>query len=129
MKGESWFGRIKRIREMKKKEKLRREFSFLTDMINLNYNRMVEEIQQCENDIRESQEKLGDINDEVKIIIKTIMDQINIAQKETKSNIESGNAVLENKLAEILLNVEEEKALMKIVAVNNLIDEIEKETL
>ena len=52
------------------------------------------------------------------------MSQVDSIRKDTQNSIDSGKAVLEDKTVGILMSVEEIKTLMKIVAVNNLVDEI-----
>ena len=71
-----------------------------------------------------TQDKVEDGNDDIKKILQSIMSQVDSIRKDTQNSIDSGNAVLEDKTAGILMSVEEIKTLMKIVAVNNLIDEI-----
>lgn len=55
---------------------------------------------------------------------QSIMSQVDSIRKDTQNSIDSGKAVLEDKTGGILMSVEEIKTLMKIVAVNNLVDEI-----
>lgn len=185
MNSESWFGKLKKHREVKRMEKLKRDFSFLMDMIDSNYVQLIEEINRHESEtgniifelgkkidaisvsgqqyrekqeqslskiedatcnieknldkvtsiiyerfsavqsgISETQGKYEEGSDEVKKILQSIVGQVDSIRKETQSCIDSSNAVLEDKAAGILLSVEEVKTLMKIVAVNNLIDEI-----
>lgn len=77
-----------------------------------------------QNDISEIQGRCEESNDEVRKILQTVVGQVDSIRKETRSCIESNNAVVENKTSDILSSVDEVKTLMKIVAVNNLIDEM-----
>lgn len=74
--------------------------------------------------IKETQGKVEDGNKEVKKVIGEVVGQVDSMQKDTQKNIALENVLIKDKAAEILSNVEEVKELMKIVAVNNLIDEI-----
>lgn len=74
--------------------------------------------------IKETQGKVEDGNKEVKKVIGEVVGQVDSMQKDIQKNIALENVLVKEKAAEILSNVEEVKELMKIVAVNNLIDEI-----
>jgi len=185
MNSESCFGKLKKRREVKKKEKLKRDFSFMMDMIDSNYVQLIEELKHYESEtgnsifelgkkieaisvseqqyrenqeqslnkikdatcnltkdlakvtsiidekfstvqssISETQDKVEDGNDDIKKILQSIMSQVDSIRKDTQNSIDSGMAVLEDKTVGILMSVEEIKTLMKIVAVNNLVDEI-----
>lgn len=185
MNSESWFSKLKKRREVKKTEKLKRDFSFMMDMIDSNYVQLIEELkrhesetgnsifelgkkidaisvseqqyrenqEQCLNkimdatcnltrdlakvtsiidekiltvqsSISETQDKVEDGNDDIKKLLQSIMSQVDSLRKDTQNSIDSGKAVLEDKTVGLLMSIEEIKTLMKIVAVNNLVDEI-----
>lgn len=76
------------------------------------------------NGISETQDKGKEGNDEVRKILQAVVGQVDSIRKETRNCIDSNNAIVENKTSDILSGVDEVKTLMKIVAVNNLIDEM-----
>lgn len=185
MKSESWFAKLKERIESKKNEKRKREFSFLTKVMDSNYIQLIEQMQHHENEtanilcelkkniedisvserqyrenmeqvlnkiedticdmamcsdkvtsiinerfslvqesIKETQDKMKDGNEEVKKVIGEVVEQVDSMRKDTQKNIALENVLIKDKTSEILSNIEDVKELMKIIAVNNLIDEI-----
>ena len=96
---------------------LTRDLAKVTSMID-------EKFSTVQRSISETQDKVEDGNDDIKKILQSIMSQVDSIRKDTQNSIDSGKAVLEDKTVGILMSVEEIKTLMKIVAVNNLVDEI-----
>lgn len=212
MNSDSWLAKFKERREKKRIEKLKREFAFVTDMINSEHNRVINEMQHHEielikaktveledkitcslnmlvthveentdriitylseiknvqyedsNELRnilteiidkmddtisavtsfsdkitsivnekmtsvqdgigETQVKCVSASNEVKNLLQSISCQIDSIHKDTQESIELGNAKLVDQANGIVLSVDEIKTLMKIIAINNLVDEI-----
>lgn len=67
---------------------------------------------------------MGEQFDEIYRVLKSIISKIEAVQNNTNEVTEKCNEVVEDKSNNILLSIDEVKTLMKIVAVNNLLDEI-----
>ena len=63
-------------------------------------------------------------NEDIQQILKSIVKKIEMVQNNTSQLSEECSSLVEDKSNSILLSIDEVKALMKIVAVNNLLNEI-----
>ena len=146
----SWIDNIKKRRAIKRAEKRRQEFSFLIEMIRSEQAHMIDEMQCYEKKV---DSVLFDINkkvDEILISYHTCWENIGRTLEKLeettcnsmavnsdkmiaainegvpliRNDIVSRSSGVEGKTDKLLLSIEEIKELMKIVAVNNLMDEI-----
>ena len=66
----------------------------------------------------------GEQFDEIHRVLKSIISKIEVVQNNKNEMVEKYNEIVEDKSNSILLSIDEVKALMKIIAVNNLLDEV-----
>ena len=67
---------------------------------------------------------VGEQSEGIHRVLKSIISKIEAIQDNTFEQTKTCNAIVENKSNSILLSIDEVKSLMKIVAVNNLLDEM-----
>lgn len=118
----------KYTRKQKQEIKIREQFSFLLDEIKETENRVKEQNSKYNNAMQES---ITIINKQIKENQKILLDLIQIIlvrieKLETsisskQKNIES---IVNDNTKNIVLNIDEVKSLMQLLAVNDLLDEI-----
>lgn len=72
----------------------------------------------------ESNRRIQEQFDEIHQVFNSILSKIETIQSNTYEVSQKCNAMVEDKCKSILLSIDEVKTLMKIVAVNNLVDEM-----
>lgn len=151
MKTEGWLTRFKKRKIERKIKRNRQEFAFLLDALIADHNRIVSEIKQYGNnamnenkqdniqivaeigkkancittEIKSSYEEINQIQmqtTELKTVLEKILKQIISLQ----SKIEMGNKEFDEQSKEIMLSIDDIKTLMKIVAVDRLVDDVNK---
>lgn len=83
-----------------------------------------ERISSIQDSINQSKDKSKALYDDVKKILQNIELQLETIQKGARDIADTTERVIHEKTNGIMLNFEEIKTLMKVVAVNNLIEEI-----
>lgn len=151
MKTEGWLTRLKKRKIERKIKRNRQEFAFLLDALIADHNRIVSEIKQYGNNamnenkqdniqiVAEIGEKANCITTEIKSSYEEI-NQIQMQTTELKTVLEKilkqiislqGKIEMENKefdvqSKEIMLSIDDIKTLMKMVAVDRLVDDVNK---
>lgn len=74
--------------------------------------------------IDQSQRKSDDAYQDVKKVLQNIFCQLEFLQKGTRDIVDETEVMIDEKAHEIMLSVDEIKTLMKVIAVNNLLEEI-----
>ena len=151
MKTEGWLTRLKKRKIERKIKRNRQEFAFLLDALIADHNRIVSEIKQYGNnamnenkqdniqivaeigkkancittEIKSSYEEINQIQTqttELKTVLEKILKQIISLQ----NKIEMGNKEFDEQSKEIMLSIDDIKTLMKMVAVDSLVDDVNK---
>lgn len=151
MKTEGWLTRLKKRKIERKIKRNRQEFAFLLDALIADHNRIVSEIKQYGNnamnenkqdniqivaeigekanciitEIKSSYEEINQIQmqtTELKTVLEKILKQIISLQ----GKIEMENKEFDEQSKEIMLSIDDIKTLMKMVAVDRLVDDVNK---
>lgn len=151
MKTEGWLTRFKKRKIERKIKRNRQEFAFLLDALIADHNRIVSEIKQYGNNamnenkqdniqiVAEIGEKANCITTEIKSSyeeinqiqmqtteLKTVLEKILKQIISLQSKIEMGNKEFDEQSKEIMLSIDDIKTLMKMVAVDRLVDDVNK---
>lgn len=149
MKTEGWLTRLKKRKIERKIKRNRQEFAFLLDALIADHNRIVSEIKQYGNNamnenkqdniqiVAEIGEKANCITTEIKSSyeeinqiqmqtteLKTVLEKILKQIISLQGKIEMENKEFDEQSKEIMLSIDDIKTLMKMVAVDRLVDEI-----
>lgn len=151
MKTEGWLTRLKKRKIERKIKRNRQEFAFLLDALIADHNRIVSEIKQYGNNamnenkqdniqiVAEIGEKANCITTEIKSSyeeinqiqmqtteLKTVLEKILKQIISLQGKIEMGNKEFDEQSKEIILSIDDIKTLMKMVAVDRLVDDVNK---
>ena len=151
MKTEGWLTRLKKRKIERKIKRNRQEFAFLLDALIADHNRIVSEIKQYGNNalnenkqdniqiVAEIGEKANCITTEIKSSyeeinqiqmqtteLKTVLEKILKQIISLQGKIEMENKEFDEQSKEIMLSIDDIKTLMKMVAVDRLVDDVNK---
>ena len=151
MKTEGWLTRLKKRKIERKIKRNRQEFAFLLDVLIADHNRIVSEIKQYGNNamnenkqdniqiVAEIGEKANCITTEIKSSyeeinqiqmqtteLKTVLEKILKQIISLQGKIEMENKEFDEQSKEIMLSIDDIKTLMKMVAVDRLVDDVNK---
>lgn len=151
MKTEGWLTRLKKRKIERKIKRNRKEFAFLLDALIADHNRIVSEIKQYGNNamnenkqdniqiVAEIGEKANCITTEIKSSyeeinqiqmqtteLKTVLEKILKQIISLQGKIEMENKEFDEQSKEIMLSIDDIKTLMKMVAVDRLVDDVNK---
>ncbi len=151
MKTEGWLTRFKKRKIERKIKRNRQEFAFLLDALIADHNRIVSEIKQYGNNamnenkqdniqiVAEIGEKANCITTEIKSSyeeinqiqmqtteLKTVLEKILKQIISLQGKIEMENKEFDEQSKEIMLSIDDIKTLMKMVAVDRLVDDVNK---
>ena len=151
MKTEGWLTRLKKRKIERKIKRNRQEFAFLLDALIADHNRIVSEIKQYGNNamnenkqdniqiVAEIGEKANCITTEIKSSyeeinqiqmqtteLKTVLEKILKQIISLQGKIERENKEFDEQSKEIMLSIDDIKTLMKMVAVDRLVDDVNK---
>lgn len=151
MKTEGWLTRLKKRKIERKIKRNRQEFAFLLDALIADHNRTVSEIKQYGNNamnenkqdniqiVAEIGEKANCITTEIKSSyeeinqiqmqtteLKTVLEKILKQIISLQGKIEMENKEFDEQSKEIMLSIDDIKTLMKMVAVDRLVDDVNK---
>ena len=151
MKTEGWLTRLKKRKIERKIKRNRQEFAFLLDALIADHNRIVSEIKQYGNNamnenkqdniqiVAEIGEKANCITTEIKSSyeeinqiqmqtteLKTVLEKILKQIISLQGKIEMENKEFDEQSKEIMLSIDDIKTLMKMVAVERLVDDVNK---
>ena len=151
MKTEGWLTRLKKRKIERKIKRNRQEFAFLLDALIADHNRIVSEIKQYGNNamnenkqdniqiVAEIGEKANCITTEIKSSyeeinqiqmqtteLKTVLEKILKQIISLQGKIEMENKEFDEQSNEIMLSIDDIKTLMKMVAVDRLVDDVNK---
>lgn len=151
MKTEGWLTRLKKRKIERKIKRNRQEFAFLLDALIDDHNRIVSEIKQYGNNamnenkqdniqiVAEIGEKANCITTEIKSSyeeinqiqmqtteLKTVLEKILKQIISLQGKIEMENKEFDEQSKEIMLSIDDIKTLMKMVAVDRLVDDVNK---
>lgn len=151
MKTEGWLTRLKKRKIERKIKRNRQEFAFLLDALIADHNRIASEIKQYGNNamnenkqdniqiVAEIGEKANCITTEIKSSyeeinqiqmqtteLKTVLEKILKQIISLQGKIEMENKEFDEQSKEIMLSIDDIKTLMKMVAVDRLVDDVNK---
>ena len=151
MKTEGWLTRLKKRKIERKIKRNRQEFAFLLDALIADHNRIVSEIKQYGNNamnenkqdniqiVAEIGEKANCITTEIKSSyeeinqiqmqtteLKTVLEKILKQIISLQGKIEMENKEFDEQSKEIMLSIDDIKTLMKMVAVDRVVDDVNK---
>lgn len=151
MKTEGWLTRLKKRKIERKIKRNRQEFAFLLDALIADHNRIVSEIKQYGNNamnenkqdniqiVAEIGEKANCITTEIKSSyeeinqiqmqtteLKTVLEKILKQIISLQGKIEMENKEFDEQSKEIMLSIDDIKTLIKMVAVDRLVDDVNK---
>lgn len=151
MKTEGWLTRLKKRKIERKIKRNRQEFAFLLDALIADHNKIVSEIKQYGNNamnenkqdniqiVAEIGEKANCITTEIKSSyeeinqiqmqtteLKTVLEKILKQIISLQGKIEMENKEFDEQSKEIMLSIDDIKTLMKMVAVDRLVDDVNK---
>jgi type I site-specific restriction endonuclease len=129
--GDWILGFVVKIKQ-RKEEKRRKEFAFLLAELNASERRIVRQVtDQTANNIDTIHSQILDLqkqqegnDNETKALLKSIMKKIEEAESNHNQLQEHNEEVVDDRSRSIILSIEEVKSLMQIIAVNNLVDDI-----
>lgn len=85
---------------------------------------LIDKFSLIQNSINQSQNRSADAYQGVKQVLQKINSQLEMMQKSAREIVDAAEVTIDERVNGIILSIEDLKTLMKVVAVNNLLDEI-----